>query len=62
MHQVLREGKLSRAATRMGSTVEASGAFYVGTFYTFYQIWKDGFKTMRESGAAPPSCGGDKKG
>lgn len=35
----------------MGSTVEASGAFYVGTFYTFYRIWKDGLKTMRESGA-----------
>ena len=36
----------------MGSTVEACSAFYVGTFYTFFRIWKDGLKTMRESGGA----------
>mmetsp|Transcript_37423 Transcript_37423/g.83278 ORF Transcript_37423/g.83278 Transcript_37423/m.83278 type:complete len:800 (-) Transcript_37423:69-2468(-) len=48
--QMVREGQLSKYANTIGSLVEAAGKFYVGTFYTFYLMWKKGNKTMTDSG------------
>eukprot|EP00798_Chlamydomonas_sp_ICE-L_P015734 gene15734-21856_t len=44
------QGLLSGAANRSGSMVETSSHFYIGTFYTFYNIWLTGGKTMAQSG------------
>ncbi|GAX78447.1 hypothetical protein CEUSTIGMA_g5887.t1, partial [Chlamydomonas eustigma] len=48
--QVVKQGKLSQEANTGGSLVDAAGHFYVGTFYTFYNLWLNGSKTMSESG------------
>lgn len=48
--QVIRDGGLHVEANSRGSLVEAAADFYVGTMATFYRRWRDGGKTMKESG------------
>ncbi|MEW5299133.1 MAG: hypothetical protein WDW36_002177 [Sanguina aurantia] len=48
--QALREGLLTQDANARGSVIEAVQDFYVGTFRTFFAAWRDGGKTMAQSG------------
>ncbi|DBA86037.1 hypothetical protein WJX77_012319 [Trebouxia sp. C0004] len=48
--QMVRERKLTSAAKKQQSAVTAASDFYVGTFYTLYNHWKDKKCTMADSG------------
>lgn len=48
--QMVRERKLTSAAKKQQSAVTAASDFYVGTFYTLYNYWKDKKCTMADSG------------
>ena len=48
--QAVREGRLVREANKSGSLIAVAGHFYVGAFYSFYDAWLSGGKTMSESG------------
>ena len=48
--QMVRERKLTSAAKKQQSAVTAASDFYVGTFYTLYNHWKDKKCTMAGSG------------
>ena len=48
--QMVRERKLSSAAKKQQSAVTAASDFYTGTFYAFYNHWKDKKCTMTDSG------------
>lgn len=47
----MRSGALNATTNDLGSAVEAANTFYAGTFYTFYEKWLSGNKTMVQSGA-----------
>lgn len=48
--QALRSGALNAASTDLDSAVEAANHFYAGAFFTFYDMWLSGNKTMSQSG------------
>ena len=48
--QKVRERKLSSAAKKQQSAVTAASDFYTGTFYAFYNHWRDKKCTMADSG------------
>ena len=48
--QMVRDRKLSSAAKKQQSAVTATSDFYTGTFYAFYNHWKDKKCTMADSG------------
>lgn len=48
--QMVRDRKLSSAAKKQQSAVTATSDFYIGTFYAFYNHWKDKKCTMADSG------------
>eukprot|EP00983_Pelagomonas_calceolata_P107976 1159404-Pelagomonas_calceolata.AAC.3 len=48
--QALRSGVLNAPTNELGSAMEAANLFYVGTFFTFYDMWLGGNKTMLQSG------------
>lgn len=48
--QMVHERKLTSAAKKQQSAVTAASDFYVGTFYTLYNHWKDKKCTMADSG------------
>ena len=48
--QTLRDRKLSAAARKQQSMVTAASDFYIGSFYTLYNHWKDHKCTMASSG------------
>ena len=48
--QMIRDRKLSSAAKKQQSAVTAASDFYIGTFYAFYNHWKDKKCTMADSG------------
>jgi len=35
---------------RRNDVLAVANDFYVGSFYTFFAMWRDGGKTMRDSG------------
>ena len=50
MAQALRRGLLSKEIKRQEDVIKVVNQFYVGSFYRFYNIWRDGGKTMKDSG------------
>ena len=48
--RAVRCGLLNKEARRLGSVWAAADAFYCGAFYEFYSRWKNGGKTIMDSG------------
>ena len=48
--KAVRRGLLNKEARRLGSMWAAADAFYCGAFYEFYLRWRDGGKTIMDSG------------
>ena len=48
--KAVRRGLLNKEAKRLGSVWAAADAFYCGAFYEFYLRWRDGGKTIMDSG------------
>jgi len=48
--KAVRRGLLNKEARRLGSVWAAADAFYCGAFYEFYLRWRDGGKTIMDSG------------
>ena len=48
--KAVRRGLLNKEARRLGSVWAAADAFYCGSFYEFYLRWRDGGKTIMDSG------------
>ena len=48
--KAVRMGLLNKEARRLGSVWAAADAFYCGAFYEFYLRWRDGGKTIMDSG------------
>ena len=48
--RAVRSGLLNKEARRLGSVWAAADAFYCGAFYEFYSRWKNGGKTIMDSG------------
>jgi hypothetical protein len=48
--RAVRCGLLNKEARRLGSVWAAADAFYCGAFYEFYLRWKNGGKTIMDSG------------
>ena len=56
--QALREGRLDSAASRLGGVWEAVTVFHAGAMAVFGRLWRDGQRTMKDSGAAAGVYGG----
>ena len=48
--KAVRKGLLNARAKALGSVWKAADQFYVGAFIEFYDRWKEGECTMRDSG------------